>query len=179
MTNVLDDLLTYIPSPAKLLSEAEALVAEDSTYREIRHDDSYPSYVFYLSNDGGGQEGNIVFYMNGETVEALLYAYDHESQLAPVLDKNDSEESFNSISKIWVNVPSALRKPVMQNSPLLWKFDGYPLTYQVAYATVAVWTENGRWVTDQDDDTAQEKANHLKYSFTDFDFIKKFREETN
>lgn len=179
MTNVLDDLLAYFPEPEKLLSEADALVQSDSSYRELITDENYPSYIFYKSNDGSGQEGNIVFYHDGDTFQVLVYAYDNESNLAPDLEKEESEEYFKQVSAIWENVPAILRKPVTEDSPLLWKFDGYPATYEVAYATVAVWIKDGSWTTDSDDESAQEKVNHLKYSFSDFDFIKKFREETS
>lgn len=179
MTNVLNDLLAYLPTPSELLKEADNLVQFDSSYRELITEENYPLYLFYKSNDGSGQEGNIVFYHDGDSFQALIYAYDNESDLSPDLKKEDSEEYFNQVSAIWDKVPATLRKPVTENSPLLWKFDEYPATYEVAYATVAAWTEDGSWTTDSDDESAQEKVNHLKYSFSDFDFIKKFREETS
>ena len=167
-----DDLITYLPSPAELHDEAQALCDEEDDYFSFQVD-ALAGFDAFIAVDGAGQEGKIAFLKEGnKVVGALMYAYDHESDLADLSDDWKNELSHT----LFVNAPEVFKPVLQQGSPFTWKYPDHPSTFTSVFATAAVWNVGDGWVVANEDDTADEAFKHIKYSFKKFAFVKEYKQ---
>jgi hypothetical protein len=168
-----DDLTAFLPTPAELHQEAiDLCVEEDADYFSFKQD-ILPNFDAFISVDGAGQEGKIAFLkQDGKVVGALMYAYDHESDLADLAEDWQNELSHT----LFINAPEEFKPVLEQGSPFTWKYPDYPSTFTSVFATAAVWNVGEGWVVANDDVTADEAFKHIKYSFKKLPFVKEYKQ---
>lgn len=139
------EFINKLPSPEVLWARANDSIEDfpESCSLTIPLMKSNPQFSAFVTEDGAGAEGTIVIRRNVEDkIDAvLMYAYDHESSFTANIENEEGAKNQPALS----GLPAEFDEALVPESPLFWKYDGYPATFQNIFATAAVWYVDGEW----------------------------------
>lgn len=139
------EFINKLPSPEVLWARATENVEDwpESCALVIPLMESTPQFSMFKTEDGAGAEGTILIRRNADNkIDAvLMFAYDHESSLTANIENEEGAKNQPALS----GLPAEFDEALIPESPLLWKYDGYPATFSNIFATAAVWYVDGEW----------------------------------
>ena len=122
-----------LPSYETLLERYKFLKQFEGDYFSFHEDN--PEYVWVRWENGGGDEATLVLY--NDKKHALLYGYDHESDLN-FFDEPELQTVFNDIVEPY--------KSLIETDTLAWSWD----ENRFIFATCGFWLKENEWLYSQE-----------------------------